>query len=219
MSKNAKKELLFICIIQFGLLIILTLTQHLSNIRWLVTDIGFALVLIYQIYLPATINQKQNYKPIITFKGFDKEKYKDLFLVSLITLPLYILIYYFIQTHIYKLNPVKQEIGLSLFIHFIYSFLINFFLIALPEEYYYRGFLQRRLLNIYHAPTAITLTAIFFALGHFVGNYNVVRLATFFPSLLFSFLAYKTDSIFPAVLYHTLCNVIAEAMYIIYHGI
>lgn len=111
-------------------------------------------------------------------------------------------------------------------IHFIpnlppklwYEIMVQIFVVALPEEIFYRGFLQSALLkkwpnrtHIYGIPfgCAIILTNIFFALGHFVSNWSFYRLMTFFPGLIFSYLVYKNKSVFSAILFHALCNILA----------
>jgi membrane protease YdiL (CAAX protease family) len=91
----------------------------------------------------------------------------------------------------------------------------NVFLIALPEELFYRGFIEHRLERIW--PTrrhilgipigrTVVLTSVFFALGHFLGEYNPARLGPFFPAFLFSSLTRRSRSIAGAILYHGLSN-------------
>jgi membrane protease YdiL (CAAX protease family) len=91
----------------------------------------------------------------------------------------------------------------------------NLFLVALPEELFYRGFLQTRLeryapseTSLLHVPLgkSIVLVAAIFAFGHFAGEYNPARLGPFFPSFLFSMLTKKSNSIFGAILYHGCSN-------------
>jgi membrane protease YdiL (CAAX protease family) len=98
----------------------------------------------------------------------------------------------------------------------------NVFLVALPEELFYRGFVETRLERLW--PTRLTvlfiplsrtvfLTSLFFALGHFLGEYNPVRLGPFFPAFLFSMLARRGQSIGGAVLFHGLANTFSAALF------
>lgn len=97
----------------------------------------------------------------------------------------------------------------------------NTFLVALPEEMFYRGFVETRLERIW--PTRIHLLGIplgrtvviasaLFALGHFLGEYNPARLGPFFPAFLFSMLTRRGGSIAGAVLYHGLSNGFSAAL-------
>lgn len=92
----------------------------------------------------------------------------------------------------------------------------NVFLVALPEELFYRGFLETRLERVW--PTkryiagvplgrAVILASAMFALGHWLGEWgNPARLAPFFPAFVFSMLTRRGGSIAGAVLYHGLSN-------------
>lgn len=98
--------------------------------------------------------------------------------------------------------------------------------VALPEEYFYRGFVQtniayrleqspRRSLQKYAAPISIALASMIFASLHVV-NGGFVRLVTFFPGCLFGFLRYKTNGIAGAVFAHAMCNLMMFALNIQY---
>ncbi len=86
--------------------------------------------------------------------------------------------------------------------------------VALPEELFYRGYLQQRLKLRFgpgvpvagiRAGRAFLLTQLLFALGHLVEPYPW-RLAVFFPALLFGWLREKTRSLPAGILYHASCN-------------
>ena len=87
--------------------------------------------------------------------------------------------------------------------------------IALPEEAFYRGYLQTSLeralgkkVLFLGAPVGwgIVLTSAIFALGHLFTELNPARLAVFFPSLVFGFLRARTGGIGAGVVFHALCN-------------
>lgn len=80
--------------------------------------------------------------------------------------------------------------------------------VALPEEFFYRGYLQSSLLKRLPIVPAVVTTNIIFALAHFVGTLNPSRLLTFFPGLVFSYLTLKNKSIFSAIIFHALCNIV-----------
>src|SRR5205807_1706387 len=74
-------------------------------------------------------------------------------------------------------------------------------IIALPEESFYRGYLQSRLDEVW-APRwtiggarigpALIVTSAIFALGHVATIHAPARLAVFFPALLFGWLRART---------------------------
>lgn len=109
-------------------------------------------------------------------------------------------------------------------------------IIALPEEAFYRGYLQSRLdeampgfgsrrdpttgdlvprrLRIFGASVgpALLVTSIIFALGHFATIREPARLAVFFPSLLFGWLRYRTKGVGAGIAFHATCNLFSEML-------
>ncbi len=94
-------------------------------------------------------------------------------------------------------------------------------IIALPEEAFYRGYLQSRLDDVWPArwrlagaeigPSILVASAIF-ALGHVATIHAPARLAVFFPALLFGWLRARTGGVGASLAYHALCNVFSEAL-------
>lgn len=98
--------------------------------------------------------------------------------------------------------------------------LTHLLLIALPEEYFYRGYLQTRLGDAFKARgfrekflglhLSNWVTSALFALGHFFipigGAFLASRLTVFFPSLLFGWMRARTGSIVAPVVFHGLAN-------------
>jgi membrane protease YdiL (CAAX protease family) len=97
----------------------------------------------------------------------------------------------------------------------------NTLLIALPEELFYRGFVETRLERVW--PTTkmvwglplgrtVVLASALFALGHFLGEYNPARLGPFFPAFVFSALTRRSGSITGAVVYHGASNAFSHLL-------
>jgi uncharacterized protein len=95
------------------------------------------------------------------------------------------------------------------------------FVIALPEEAFYRGWLQTRLdarfgkeVRVLGLPLTggIVLTSAIFAVGHFLTIPNPARLAVFFPSLLFGALRRREGGIGAAFVFHAMCNLLSAAV-------
>lgn len=94
-------------------------------------------------------------------------------------------------------------------------------IIALPEEAFYRGYLQSRLddawpprwnvLGARVGPSLFVASAIF-ALGHLATIHAPARLAVFFPALLFGWLRARTRGVGASIAYHAACNVFSEAL-------
>ena len=95
-----------------------------------------------------------------------------------------------------------------------YQVLIQILAVALPEEFFYRGYLQTAFLKYFQsrpaiqkfaAPCAIATASLCFALVHLPSG-DISRLLTFFPGLLFGTLRHKTDNLVAPVLCHAACN-------------
>lgn len=94
-------------------------------------------------------------------------------------------------------------------------------IIALPEEVFYRGYLQSRLDEAW-APRwkvlgaavgpALVVTSVIFALGHFATQRDPARLAVFFPSLVFGWLRARTGGVGAGIAFHAACNLFSEAL-------
>jgi uncharacterized protein len=95
------------------------------------------------------------------------------------------------------------------------------FAIALPEEVFYRGFLQSTLgfgfartrrFQRFAPHAAILVSSAIFALGHLATAPQPARLAVFFPALVFGWLRCKTGGIGSAVWFHAFCNTFASML-------
>jgi uncharacterized protein len=93
----------------------------------------------------------------------------------------------------------------------------NVLVVALPEEFFYRGYLQARLRDgwpegkvVYGARLgrAFWVTQILFAIGH-LAIFEAWRLAVVFPALLFGWMRERTGGILGAALFHAACNLLA----------
>ena len=100
--------------------------------------------------------------------------------------------------------------------------------IALPEEAFYRGYLQSALdqawkpkpggskgfIRVLGAQIgwSTPITSAVFAIGHFMTEPNPQRLAVFFPSLLFCWLRSRTGGIGAAILLHAMANLFSSTL-------
>lgn len=90
-------------------------------------------------------------------------------------------------------------------------------LVALPEEWFFRGYLQPRIDQLLGTPVrflgaevgwGLVLSSLAFALLHPILIPGVHRLLVFFPGLLFGWLRARTGSIGAAVFFHASCNLV-----------
>ena len=100
--------------------------------------------------------------------------------------------------------------------------LTQLLVVALPEEALFRGYFQTRLadawprtirlLGVEVSLPALVTQAALFAVIHFVVDFQVTRLAVFFPGLLFGWLRAWRGGIGAAILLHAASNVYADLL-------
>jgi len=90
----------------------------------------------------------------------------------------------------------------------------QFLVVALPEELFYRGFLQSRLRDAWpggrtvwgaRLGRAFWVTQILFAVGH-LAEPHPWRLGVFFPAIVFGWMRERSGTIVPGTLFHALSN-------------
>lgn len=100
------------------------------------------------------------------------------------------------------------------------------FVVALPEEFFYRGYLQTRLTDAWpggpvifgvRLGRAFWLTALLFALGH-LAIFQVWRLAVFFPAVIFGWMRARTGSVVSGALFHAASNLAVLVLDACYFG-
>lgn len=95
----------------------------------------------------------------------------------------------------------------------------HFLVIALPEEFFFRGYLLGRLDDIWKSRFSLFgvqvghglwISSALFALGHFMVDFHVTRFLVFFPALAFGYLRLKRNSIAAPIIFHGCCNVFMD---------
>lgn len=90
------------------------------------------------------------------------------------------------------------------------------FFVAIPEEFFYRGYLQTRLNEVHPRSWAVAGTTLgigaivanlLFAFGHSIVQVQWWHFATFFPGLLFAWMRSRSGRVVPGALFHAFCNV------------
>ena len=107
------------------------------------------------------------------------------------------------------------------------SLLNQIVVVALPEEIFFRGYLMGKLderwpgrVRLFGAPVgwALPVSALLFAFGHFLVDFNPQRLAPFFPGLLFGWMRIRARSVAAGTLFHALCNVLSDVLHVSFFG-
>jgi uncharacterized protein len=90
------------------------------------------------------------------------------------------------------------------------------FFVAIPEEFFYRGYFQTRLNEmmprrwmIFGTPIGwgAVIASLFFAFGHSIVDLQWWHFATFFPGLAFAWLRERTGGVVAGAFFHAICNV------------
>ena len=90
------------------------------------------------------------------------------------------------------------------------------FFVAIPEEFFYRGYMQTRLNErfarkflIFGVPMGwgAVISCAYFAFGHSLVEVQWWHFATFFPGLVFAWMREKTGGVVAGAFFHAFCNV------------
>jgi len=85
--------------------------------------------------------------------------------------------------------------------------------VAVPEEVYFRGFLQQRLGNTLREVLLVSLLFSFMHLPQFIFYGDKYSLLTFFPSLVMGLLYWRTSNVLPSTIFHFLSNIVFLGVY------
>lgn len=97
--------------------------------------------------------------------------------------------------------------------------LTQLLVVALPEETFFRGYMQTRMQHILKPRWTIfgarlgwgwVLTCVTFALAHSLIQYQWWHFSIFFPSLVFGYLREKTGGLVAPILFHATSNLFME---------
>ena len=99
--------------------------------------------------------------------------------------------------------------------------LYQVFFVAIPEEFFYRGYFQTRLNEVFDRSFLVLGTpmgwgavfaTLYFAFGHSVVQFQWWHFATFFPGLVFAWMRERTGGVAAGALFHATCNVLVVSM-------
>lgn len=141
----------------------------------------------YLLIIPYSIDKKINLQPSV------RDALIGLAASAVLLMPLYLALY--MTGRSFNLISAKAVV-------------FQLFAISLPEEVYFRGFLQERLGNNIKG---LIIASILFSIMHipqFIFHGDVYCLLTFLPSLVMGFLYMKTSNVLPSAIFHFMSNVV-----------
>lgn len=101
----------------------------------------------------------------------------------------------------------------------------HLFFVAIPEEFFYRGYLQTRLDEVFPRPWRVLgaelgpgwlITCVLFAFGHSLVQFQWWHFAIFFPSLVFGWMRARTGGIVAGAFFHAWANVTVSTLDTLY---
>ncbi|MCB9764679.1 MAG: CPBP family intramembrane metalloprotease [Alphaproteobacteria bacterium] len=146
-------------------------------------------------------------------------------LMAIILVP-WLIGYHLYQTQLFGFEPQWARVRSTvLTFGFLELVLSQVFYTAIPEEFFYRGYFQTRLNEVFPRKFmlfgipfghALWITSIFFAFGHSLVVVRWWHFAIFFPGLLFGLMREKTGSVLPGAFFHAMCNILVVSLDVIY---
>lgn len=135
--------------------------------------------------------------------------------VALIVFPPFLLCAHGWQVWIAKMKWSQ----LAVYPGIVNAALFQLLLVALPEEFFFRGYFQSAMALIFPKPWRVLganlglgwiVTALVFAIAHTAVTFRWWHFSIFFPALLFGWLRERTGSITAPVLFHAASNILMD---------
>jgi membrane protease YdiL (CAAX protease family) len=211
LSQNQKKIIKEVSLLWTVIFAILITLKLLSFSIGLIKEYYSLFTGILLVYLPIYVFIKKKEKIDFidyTFSNFIKSL-KPFFIFSVLTLaPLVVLVYLLPWTDFREVS----------FLKYLEVFFFHLIMVALPEEFFFRGYFQSRLNQVFEKKWnlfgvkvgfSLIITSIVFALSHSLITLKIWHPLIFIPALGFGWLFEKTKTITASVFYHALCNLLA----------
>jgi len=129
---------------------------------------------------------------------------------SLVIFPLFLTAGHFYQKIFFARGPDFSAWNFS-----FEMVVVQLFLVALPEEFFFRGYLQTLIaarfpqkirVGGFSLGRSVLITSFFFALAHSLIAFQWWHFAIFFPSLVFGGLRERTNGLVAPILFHAASN-------------
>jgi uncharacterized protein len=131
--------------------------------------------------------------------------------VSLVVAPPFLLAYHLYQALLFGRAPAARwpaEVPTLV--------AYQLFFVAIPEEFFYRGYFQTRLNEVFPRRFLVlgvpmgwgaVFATLFFAFGHSLVQLQWWHFATFFPGLVFAWMRERSGGVVAGAFFHAACNV------------
>ncbi len=128
-----------------------------------------------------------------------------------------ILVPWFVGYHLYQTMIFGFEPGMRMPAEPLTLIAYQLFFVAVPEEFFYRGYMQTRLNEVFErrfllfgvpCSHSLWITSLLFAFGHSLVVVRWWHFATFFPGLLFGWLRERTGGVMAGAFFHAACNIL-----------
>jgi len=216
MDPEARSQIWELVVVTAALIIITHVLYIFRHIAWIGHSISTVVAILF-IYTPVLVLWKRH-RPI----DFLDRHWRSFFIAclfflaaALIIFPPFLLLAHFWQIIIMGKQGFKAA-GLPNIMNVI---LFQLLLVALPEEFFFRGYFQstidkilkgrKRILGV-DVGAGFLITAAVFAVAHTMVTYQWWHFSIFFPALLFGYLRLRTGSITAPILFHTASNVLMD---------
>jgi len=125
---------------------------------------------------------------------------------------------------VHPLCPSWKGLGFHLTVPrgFLLTALTQVLVVAIPEEVFFRGYLLsrfearwpsgKRWLGV-RLGWPLVLSSVLFGVGHFLVDFQPMRLAVVVPGFVFGYLRLRSGSVAAGALFHALCNLLAELLH------
>ena len=217
LTKGRPKGLLWeLGIVTVSLLAVSHLLFVFRSIEWVGKSISTVVAILF-LYVPVIVLWKRGRK--IDFLDRDLKSFFRSVIVFVIAVavvfPLFLVCAHYWQILVFaktafKFAPLPNLANVIMF---------QLLLIALPEEFFFRGYFQSTIDRVFTARRrflgvevgwGFLITAAVFAVAHTIVAYEWWHFSIFFPALLFGYLRLRTGSITAPVLFHVASNVIMD---------
>jgi len=202
-------------LIFFGLVIgLIRIFYQMREVAWAAPYVPVVVAIIL-IYLPLMHSRWR--REAVTYFDRSPQQWKRSFrlfaVICLLIFPIFLLLNHLWQEWVLGAHFVNKGLPPLLWVT-----VDQLFLVSIPEEIFFRGWLQTRLnkrwanrWRIFGVPIGWSwiVTAVLFAVAHSFITFQWWHFSIFFPGLAFGWLREKTGTITTAALFHCACNLIA----------
>lgn len=222
MSSIRPSRLFAECGILYGLSLVATFANHVVTAPYFSDGTYLAVIVIMMLgpwicqrYIHRRSSEESGAEIVLSLR----DAVKGLGVALALVLPVAFGVYVW-QTSVVGLtfHPAWENYAQTPFLETIATQIL---LVAMPEEFFYRGYLMTTLRDAGERAfswsprklkiAVIILTSLLFAIAHTMGG-DVGRLNTFFPALLFGLLRTRCDGILGCILLHASCNLMMQMM-------